>query len=165
VGRPDLVRLTGCPRRQDAGGTRQTGVAVQSHRGGSGTRSRCLSLSRAARERRGVSTQRFPGGRGRRRVGSVGCRCGSIGHTKESPNAEGNKITSSDIQQYASLRQQWNDVSGVTVVTTSSYTRNARNRAQELDVNCINGEDIVKIIDRYDAQEILNWYAPGKPSD
>jgi len=79
--------------------------------------------------------------------------------------AEGNKITSSDIQQYASLRQQWSDVSGVTVVTTSSYTRNARDRAQELDVNCINGEDIVKIIDRYDAQEILNWYAAGKPSD
>jgi len=79
--------------------------------------------------------------------------------------AAGNKITSDRVQQYAALRQQWEDVKGVTVVTTSSFTRDARELADNLDVKCINGDDLVHIIRRYDAQEILNWYASGKPEN
>jgi restriction system protein len=78
--------------------------------------------------------------------------------------AEENKITSSQVQQYAALRQQRTDVQGVTVVTSSSFTRAARELAEELDVKRINGDDLVKIVERYDSGEILEWYAAGKPS-
>ncbi|PSP54105.1 hypothetical protein BRC67_00050 [Halobacteriales archaeon QH_3_68_24] len=79
--------------------------------------------------------------------------------------AAGNKITSDRVQQYAALRQQWEDVKGVTVVTTSSFTRDARELADNLDVKCINSDDLVHIVCRYDAQEILKWYASGKPEN
>lgn len=79
--------------------------------------------------------------------------------------AAGNKVTSRDVQQYAALRQQWDDVEGVTVVTTSSFTSNARDLGDSLDVKCINGETLTKIVRRYDANEILQWYAAGKPRD
>jgi restriction endonuclease Mrr len=79
--------------------------------------------------------------------------------------AAGNKITSQDVQQYASLRQQWPDVEGVTVVTTSSFTRDSKELADRLDVKCIDGDDLVRIVRRYDAREILAWYANGKPED
>jgi restriction system protein len=77
--------------------------------------------------------------------------------------AAGNKITSRDIQQYAALRQQWEDVAGVTIVTTSSFTSDAQSLAERLDVKCIDGEDLVRLIDRYGAREILEWYAEDKP--
>lgn len=77
--------------------------------------------------------------------------------------AEGNKITSAQIQQYSALRQQWSDVSGVTVVTTSSFTRDAKKLADRLDVKCIDEDDLVRLVRRYDAEEILEWYAEGKP--
>ena len=79
--------------------------------------------------------------------------------------AAGNKITSRDIQQYAALRQQWDDVGGVTVVTTSSFTSDGKELADRLDVKCINGENLVRLVDRYNAGEILEWYAAGKPED
>ena len=76
---------------------------------------------------------------------------------------EGNKVTSDQIQQYASLRQQWDDVEGVTVVTTSSFTQDAGELATRLNVKCIGGDDLAQIVRRYDATEILDWYASGKP--
>ncbi len=79
--------------------------------------------------------------------------------------AEGNKISSEQIQQYAALRQQWEDVDGVTVVTTSSFTRNALELADRLNVKCIDGDDLVRLVHRYNAGEILDWYGQGKPSD
>jgi restriction system protein len=79
--------------------------------------------------------------------------------------AAGNKVTSDQIQQYAALRQQWSDVQGVTVVTTSSFTRDAEELADRLDVKLIDGDDLVRLIHRYDAREILEWYAAGKPSE
>jgi|AntRauTorcE11898_2_1112593.scaffolds.fasta_scaffold39619_2 restriction endonuclease Mrr len=79
--------------------------------------------------------------------------------------AAGNKVTSSDIQQYAVLRQQWSDVSGVTVVTTSSFTKDAEELAERLEVKCLDGDDLSRLVKKYNAEEILNWYAQGKPSD
>lgn len=75
----------------------------------------------------------------------------------------GNKITSDKIQQYAALRQQWSDVDAVTVVTTSSFTKAAEELAGQLEVKCIEGEDLVRIVRQYNAGEILEWYAEGKP--
>ena len=79
--------------------------------------------------------------------------------------AEGNKVSSRDIQQYAALRQQWEDVGGVTVVTTSSFTTNAEELAERLDVKCLDGGDLIQLVTRYDAKEILEWYAAGKPKN
>jgi restriction endonuclease Mrr len=76
---------------------------------------------------------------------------------------EGNKITSSQVQQYAALRQQWNDVEGVTIVTTSSFTSEADALADRLGVKCIDGNTLVRLVRRYDAGDILDWYASGKP--
>lgn len=77
----------------------------------------------------------------------------------------GNKVTSDEIQQYAALRQQWSDVEGVTVVTTSSFTKDALELANRLDVKCLDGGDLVRLIRQYSAQEILEWYAQGKPKN
>jgi len=77
--------------------------------------------------------------------------------------ASGNKITSRDIQQYAALRQQWDDVEGVTVVTTSSFTKDAEELAEQLDVKCLDGNDLTQLVQRYNAIEILEWYRQGKP--
>lgn len=76
---------------------------------------------------------------------------------------KGVKVSSDQIQQYSALRQQWSDVNGVTIVTTSSFTRDAKEIAGRLDVKCIDGDDLVRLIYRYDAEEILEWYAEGKP--
>lgn len=78
--------------------------------------------------------------------------------------AVGNKITSRDVQQYAALRQQWDDVEGVTIVTTSSFTKDAEELAERMQVKCIDGERLVRLIKRYDAVEILEWYDAGKPT-
>lgn len=77
----------------------------------------------------------------------------------------GTKVTSRDVQQYAALRQQWDDVEGVTIVTTSEFTSEAQKLADRLDVKCIDGEDLVRLVRRYDAEEILDWYAHGKPEN
>jgi restriction endonuclease Mrr len=76
-----------------------------------------------------------------------------------------NKVNSSHIQQYAALRQQWSDVGGVTVVTTSSFTTDAEDLADQLDVKCLDGDDLARLIKRYGATEILEWYAAGKPRE
>ena len=78
--------------------------------------------------------------------------------------AEGNKVTSDKVQQYAALRQQWSDVEGVTIVTTSSFTRAAEELADRLDVKCIDGDDLVRLVRHYNAYDILEWYAEGKPT-
>lgn len=79
--------------------------------------------------------------------------------------AEWNKVTGPRIREYAALRQRWTDVEGVTVVTTGSFTSDALEEAERLDVKCIDGEDLVKLIDRYGAEDILEWYAAGKPKE
>jgi len=75
----------------------------------------------------------------------------------------GNKITSRDVQQYAALRQQWDDVKGVTIVTTSSFTSDAEDLADRIRVKCIDGETLTRLIKKYDVVEILDWYDAGKP--
>lgn len=75
----------------------------------------------------------------------------------------GNKAISNHIQQYGALPQQFDRVGSVTVVTTSSFTRNAEETADKLDVKLIDGETLLRVIDRYDAHEIVDWYCRGKP--
>lgn len=80
-------------------------------------------------------------------------------------NARGNKVGKADVQQYAALRQQYSDVQGVTIVTTSSFTEPALGLADRLGVKCIDGEKLVGIIRRDDALEIVEWYDAGCPRE
>ena len=61
----------------------------------------------------------------------------------------GNKVTSSEIQQYSSLKQQEDNVDEVIIVTTSSFTSNARARARDLNVKLINRKDLSKLRKKY----------------
>lgn len=75
------------------------------------------------------------------------------------------KVTSRDIREYASLRMQWEDVQGVTLVTTSSFTRDARETAARVDVKCIDGDKLVSLIRNFNAEDILEWYTNDKPEE
>lgn len=66
-----------------------------------------------------------------------------------------------DVQQYASLKQQEKGVDSVLVVTTSSFTRHAEARAKDLNVKLIDGDDLVGLIDRIDAYDLVEEYVPS----
>jgi hypothetical protein len=92
--------------------------------------------------------------------------------TKESPYPQkqliqakrysaGNTVGGPAIQQYNSLRQQQENVDSVAVVTTSSFTSHARNRAQELNVKLIDGEGLVAMLEQHHAYDLLEKYKPA----
>lgn len=70
-----------------------------------------------------------------------------------------NKIGSPDIQQYSSLRQQEADVDAVVVVTTSSFSSQARQMAKDLNVKLISGDDLSEMISELGSQELLSDYS------
>jgi|APHM01.1.fsa_nt_gi Restriction endonuclease len=55
-------------------------------------------------------------------------------------------VGSPEVQQYASLRLQEDNVKQVTIVTTGTFSRQARELAPELEVILINGEKLVEIV-------------------
>lgn len=77
----------------------------------------------------------------------------------------GNKVTSNRIQQYGALPRQFDRIGSVTVVTTSSFTRNAEQTAGKLDVKLIDGQTLLQAIKRFGAHEIVEWYCRGKPRE
>lgn len=66
--------------------------------------------------------------------------------------SQSNKVGSQEVRNYAILYQQVEDVDSVIIVTTSSFTNEARRLATDLDVTPI---DATKLF------EIVNSYAPG----
>ena len=56
-------------------------------------------------------------------------------------------VGSPDVQQYASLRQQFENVDKVLIVTTNGYSRQAREIAEDLNVKLIDGDGLVELID------------------
>lgn len=63
--------------------------------------------------------------------------------------SQGNKVTSSEIQQYASLRQQENNVDEVIIVTKSSFTSSAKYRSDDLNVKLVSGEELDELYEEY----------------
>lgn len=63
-----------------------------------------------------------------------------------------------DIQQYASLKHQRDNVDSVVVVTSNKFTRHAEDRAQELNVKTLDGDGLVELIDRLNGYDLLNKY-------
>lgn len=70
----------------------------------------------------------------------------------------GNKIGSPDIQQYSSLKKQENDADAVVVVTTSSFSSQAEQAAEDLNVKLINGQELCDTITDSDLRKIVFDY-------
>lgn len=64
--------------------------------------------------------------------------------------SEGTTVGSPDIQQYASLRQQEENVDAVVVVTTSGFSSQAESVAHDLNVKLISGDKLCHLIEKYD---------------
>lgn len=61
--------------------------------------------------------------------------------------AEGNTIGSPAIQQYRSLLEQEPDADSVVIVTTSSFTSQAQEVADRMNVKLVDGNDLIRIIE------------------
>lgn len=72
--------------------------------------------------------------------------------------SEGNTVSSSDVQQYSALKQQKDGVDASVIVTTSSFSRDAEKRGQELNVKLVDGNQLLDIIDDLDAYGLLEEY-------
>ena len=70
----------------------------------------------------------------------------------------GNKVSSEQAQQYSSLQLQEDNVDAVIIVTTSSFTDQAKDLAPELNLKLINGDDLVGSIHDQVATDLLNDY-------
>jgi HJR/Mrr/RecB family endonuclease len=73
--------------------------------------------------------------------------------------AEGNTVGSRDIQQYSSLRHQQNGVDAVVVVTTSTFTKQARELAENLNVKLVDIDLLCELIRLENAYDIVRWHA------
>lgn len=78
-------------------------------------------------------------------------------------------VGSPDVQQYASLRQQFENVDKVLIVTTNGYSRQAREIAEDLNVKLIDGDGLVELIDEHDSldlvAEYLDFIEPAEQSE
>lgn len=69
-----------------------------------------------------------------------------------------NKVSSSEVQQYSSLRHQEDNVDAVIIVTTGFFSKQAQKIAEDLNVKLIDGNDLDKTINRLDAHQLLQQY-------
>ena len=67
-------------------------------------------------------------------------------------------VGSPEIQQYASLKHQQSGVDKVLMVTTNEYTQQARELADQLNVKCIDGDDLVELVDQQEAFDLVADY-------
>jgi len=78
-------------------------------------------------------------------------------------------VGSPEVQQYASLRLQEDNVNQVTIVTTGEFSRQAEELAPELDVILIDGDDLLGILEELEAFEVFAKHfddiSLGEPSD
>lgn len=77
----------------------------------------------------------------------------------------GNTIGSSKIQQYSSLRQQEPGVDSVAVVTTSSFTNQAEEIADRLNVKLVDIDLLCEIVDGLGAYDVVRWHAGSRLSE
>lgn len=65
------------------------------------------------------------------------------------------------IREYASLKQQEPGVDSVAVVTTNSFTKQAKEMAEKLNVKLVNGDDLVSMVDELGAEDLMDQYDVG----
>ncbi|MDQ2074768.1 restriction endonuclease [Haloarcula sp. H-GB4] len=69
-----------------------------------------------------------------------------------------NRVGTADVQQYYALKKQENaDI--VAIVTTGSFTDPARDRGEELDVELVDGEDLVEMVQNNQAADSVQTHA------
>lgn len=78
--------------------------------------------------------------------------------------SEGKNVRSSQVQQYSSLKHQEENVDVVIIVTTSDFTPQAKERATNLNLKLINGDDLAQLIQTQDALHLVNKYLSGEAS-
>jgi len=69
-------------------------------------------------------------------------------------------VGSPEVQQYASLRLQEDGVDTVTIVTTGSFSQQAEEMAPDLDVELVDGADLLAILDDVEAYEVFAEHFP-----
>jgi len=74
--------------------------------------------------------------------------------------SEENKIGRPKIQQYHSLKEQDAAADAAVVVTTSSFSKQAEDWADEHNVKLIDGDDLVEIIEERRRYDLVDQYAP-----
>jgi restriction system protein len=67
-------------------------------------------------------------------------------------------VGSPEVQQYASLRLQEENVEQVTIVTTGGFSSQAEELAPALDVLLIDGEELIDMVLELDAAELVAEY-------
>ena len=73
--------------------------------------------------------------------------------------SEDNKVGGPDIREYSSLRHQEESADAVIVVTTSSFTQQAEEAAENLRVKLVDGVELSAIISESEADELVRGYA------
>lgn len=79
--------------------------------------------------------------------------------------SDGNSVGSTAIQQYASLRHQEQSVDAVVVVTSSSFTKQARELGEKLNVKLVDGTDLVRILRQVNGYPTLDKYVGSTVSE
>jgi hypothetical protein len=79
--------------------------------------------------------------------------------------SSGNKVSSKEVQQYSSLKQQVEGVDSVIIVTTSSFTSQAEDLASKLNVKLIDGDSLLELLSESKDTGIFTKYSiSGKSS-
>lgn len=79
--------------------------------------------------------------------------------------AESNTVGSPEVQQYASLVHQQDAANAAVIVTTSSFTTQAAELAEQHGLNLIDGDRLVEIIDSNELESLVDEYASGDHAD
>lgn len=69
--------------------------------------------------------------------------------------SEENKIGSPRIQQYSSITNRNEDIDGVIVATTSTFTQDARETGSDLGVKLLDGSDLVNLFTKPNGENVL----------
>lgn len=69
-----------------------------------------------------------------------------------------NKVGGPEIQQYSSLLRRGDGIDAVVVVTTSSFSRQAKELAGELNVKLVDGFDLYEVLSEVGADNLLKQY-------
>jgi len=69
-------------------------------------------------------------------------------------------VSSTEVQQYSSLRHQRDTVDAVAIITTGGFSEQARETAEALNVKILNGDDLCRLIHDTVAYNLVDDYSP-----
>lgn len=75
--------------------------------------------------------------------------------------SDDNKIGSSEVRSYATLRQQEQNVDGIIIVTSGNITHHAQELANDLNVKLVDGEGLTEMVSKY-SDELKSFLANSR---